>query len=104
VKTQKLAASLVVGVGMVALSSAGGYAQSESSVPGITEHGSDSQTTVKQASGEVTALDAKSGKLSVKTADQELDLKVQAARPRSRLSRSRWATISWFLTANRGRI
>ena len=74
---RKTATSLLVGAGMLALSGAAGYAQIKPSAPGKMEQGIDTRSTAKQASGEVTAVDAKTGKLSVKTTDQDLDLKVQ---------------------------
>ncbi len=71
------AAFSLAGAGLLALSAGAGYAQTKPSTPGKMEHGIDSKETAKQASGEVTAIDAKTGKLKVKTADRELDLKVQ---------------------------
>ena len=69
--------SLLVGAGMLALSGSAGYAQSKPPAPGKTEYGIESKDTAKHASGEVTAIDAKTGKMSVKTADRKMDLKVQ---------------------------
>lgn len=91
---KKLMAVSLFGVGMLVLSGLS-YAQgmpssSDKSESGIQGKGrsmdkgvsreneiKDSSMEQKRASGEVTAVDAKAGKLSVKTNTKELDLKVQ---------------------------
>ena len=77
--------SLLVGAGLLALSGSAGYAQSKPSAPGKMGYGIESKDTAKHASGEVTAIDAKTGKMSVKTPDKELDLKVQGGMTRKSL-------------------
>ena len=73
---KKFLTASLLGVGIMTLGNLG-YAQnmpsnSEKSTSGIDNKGSPQRVT-----GEVTAVDTKSGKLSIKTAKQELELKVQ---------------------------
>ena len=47
--------------------------------PAKPETGMDSKASEKKATGDVTSVDAKAGKLAVKTADQDLSLNVDAS-------------------------
>ncbi len=76
---KKIVASLFAGVGMLALAGVG-YSQSLPSTPKQGERGMESQkASAKHASGEVTSIDAKTGKLAVKTGEKELNLAVEGS-------------------------
>ena len=76
---KKIVASLFAGVGMLSLTGLG-YSQSLPSTPERGERGMESQmASAKRATGEVTSIDAKTGKLAVKTGEQELNLSVQGS-------------------------
>jgi Cu/Ag efflux protein CusF len=84
----KIITSCLVGVGMLALTGMS-FAQTTPAKPDIgsdskakpakPETGMDSKASEKKATGDVTSVDAKAGKLAVKTADQDLSLNVDAS-------------------------
>jgi Cu/Ag efflux protein CusF len=76
--TRKFFTSFSVAAGMLALAVAG-QAQNFPSSPGKSDMPSapmETKSTAKRASGEVTMVDAKSGKLGVRTGTEELNLDV----------------------------
>ena len=83
---KKLMTGFVAGVGMLAFA-AGSQAQDKPSTPGKADAPMDSKkSTTKRANGEVTSVDATTGKLMVKTSTEELNLDVQgsaAKKPRN---------------------
>ncbi len=85
--TKRLLAS-TVGVGVLAFAVAG-YSQTtppsldKPDAPAVKEGKSGA---TKRASGEVTSVDAKSGKLSVKTSTEDLNLEVQGSVAKRHLS------------------
>ncbi len=84
----KIMTSCLVGIGMLALTGMS-FAQTTPSKPDIgsdskakpakPDTGMDSKASEKRATGDVTSVDAKAGKLAVKTADQDLSLNVEAS-------------------------
>jgi hypothetical protein len=74
----KVVMSCLVGVGMLAASTMS-FAQDKPMKSAKPETGSESKTGAKRASGQVTSVDIKTGKLAVKTAEQDLVLNVQAS-------------------------
>src|SRR5262245_40456604 len=85
--TRKFFTSLSITAGMLALAVAS-QAQNVPSSPGKTDVPTapmESKSTTKRASGEVTMVDAKSGKLGVRTGTEELNLDVQGT-AKNRLS------------------
>jgi len=85
--SKKVISGFVAGLGIVAIAALG-QAQNMPSSPGKADApmGSKSSTSNKKANGEVTSVDAKSGKLMVKTATEELTLDVQASAPKKSLA------------------
>jgi Cu/Ag efflux protein CusF len=79
--------ALLVGAGMLALV-ATSQAQNPPSTPGGPSSPMDStkSSSAKHATGEVTSVDAKAGKLMVKTSTDEINLDVQAAGAKKSLS------------------
>ena len=79
--TKQILTSMALGAGILAFAVAG-QSQTTPSSPGKSDapmaRESKSGAT-KKASGEVTSVDAKTGKVSVKTSTQELDLEVQGS-------------------------
>jgi len=55
------------------------FAETMPAKPSNPQLGVESKTSPKQATGEVTFIEAKAGKLAVKTAEQDLSLNVQAS-------------------------
>jgi len=83
---QKLVSGFVAGVGMLAVTAVG-YGQNTPSSFGKPDAPmSSSKATTKKANGEVTSVDAKGGKLMVKTATEELNLDVQASAAKKSLT------------------
>jgi len=76
--------SSLVGVGMLALAGMS-FAETMPAKPSNPESGVESKASPKHATGEVTFIEAKAGKLAVKTAEQELSLNVQASATRKAL-------------------
>lgn len=74
----KIMTSCLVGIGMLAVTGMS-YGQDMPAKPSKPEAGAQSKASEKRAMGEVTSLDAKTGKLAVKTAEQELSLNVEAS-------------------------
>lgn len=87
--TRKFFTALSITAGMLALAVAG-QAQNIPSSPGKTDTPmapmESKGATTKQASGEVTMVDAKGGKLSVKTGTEDLNLDVQGSAAKSSLT------------------
>ena len=78
--------SFAVGVGMLAFA-AMGQAQNIPSSPGKADAPMDSKSaSAKRANGEVTSVDAKAGKLMVKTSTEELNLDVQGSTAKQSLA------------------
>jgi hypothetical protein len=78
--------SFAVGVGMLAFA-AMGQTQNLPSSPGKADAPMDSKSaSAKQANGEVTSVDAKAGKLMVKTTTEELNLEVQGSTAKNSLA------------------
>ncbi len=77
---KKIVASLFAGVGMLTLAGMS-YSQSlPPTTPERAERGMENQSTsAKRASGEVTSIDPKAGKVAVKTGEEELNLSVQGS-------------------------
>lgn len=85
--TKPILASVALGVGVLAFAVAG-QSQTAPSL-GKTDApmvGEGKSGTTQRATGEVTSVDAKNGKLSVKTSTQELDLEVQGGAAKKDLS------------------
>ena len=80
----KVMTSSLVGVGMLALAGMS-FAETMPAKPSNPQLGVESKTSPKQATGEVTFIEAKAGKLAVKTAEQDLSLNVQASGTRKAL-------------------
>lgn len=78
---KKIVVSFAAAVGMMA-ASALSFAQGIPARPEKPASGAES-TAAKRAIGEVVAVDAKAGKLTVKTAQEELNLSIQAAARKS---------------------
>jgi len=74
----KVIASCLVGVGMLAMAEMS-FAETMPAKPSNPASGVESKVSPKQATGEVTFIEAKAGKLAVKTAEEELSLNVQAS-------------------------
>ena len=74
----KVMTSSLVGVGMLAMAGVS-FAETMPAKPSNPQLGVESKTSPKQATGEVTFIEAKAGKLAVKTAEQDLSLNVQAS-------------------------
>ena len=78
---KKLISGFVAGVGMFAVAAVGQAQDRPSSAPGKAAAPMESKSgAAKKASGEVTSVDSKTGKLMVKTATQELNLDASAAK------------------------
>jgi Cu/Ag efflux protein CusF len=73
----KIKTSCLFGIGMLAVT-AMSYGQNMPAKPSNPESGAQSKASEKRAMGDVTSVDAKTGKLSVKTAEQDLSLNVEA--------------------------
>jgi len=83
---KKLITVVVAGTGMFAFVAAS-QAQNMPSSPRIKEAPIDSKSTVtKRATGDVTSVDVKSGKLIVKTSTDELNLNVQGSSAQNSLA------------------
>ena len=83
---KKLITVVVAGTGMFAFVAAS-QAQNMPSSPRIKEAPIDSKSTVtKRATGDVTSVDVKSGKLIVKTSTDELNLNVQGSSAKNSLA------------------
>lgn len=79
--------AFVAGASMLAIGAVGQAAQDKPSTPGKADAPMDSKSSVtKRANGEVTSVDAKSGKLMVKTSTEELNLAVQDSAAKSALA------------------
>ena len=74
----KVMTSCVIGVGMLAVAGIS-FAETMPAKPSSPASSVESKASPKQATGEVTFVEAKAGKLAVKTADQDLSLNVQAS-------------------------
>ena len=74
----KIVTSCLVGVGMLAASPLS-FAQDKPMKTAKPETGMESKSSAKRAMGQVTSVDIKTGKLAVKTAEQDLSLNVQAS-------------------------
>ena len=74
----KVMISCLVGVGMLALAGMS-FAETMPAKPSNPVSGVESKASPKHATGEVTFIEAKAGKLAVKTAEQDLSLNVQAS-------------------------
>ena len=74
----KVVMSCLVGVGMLAASTMS-FAQDKPMKSAKPDTGMESKAGAKRASGQVTSVDIKTGKLAVKTAEQDLVLNVQAS-------------------------
>ena len=83
-RNDKIVTSCLVGVGMLA-ASAMSFAQDKPMKSTKPETGVESKSGAKRAMGQVTSVDIKTGKLAVKTADQDLNLSVQASGARESL-------------------
>lgn len=75
---QKAMTSFLLGVGMLAVAGIS-FAETMPAKPGNPESGVDDKVSPKRATGQVTSVQAKAGKLEVKTSDQELSLNVPAS-------------------------
>lgn len=88
---KKTMVGFVAGAGMLALTAAG-QAQNTPSAPGKADMPKadapmkSKSGAAKKATGEVTSVDAKTGKLMVKTSTEELNLDVQASAAKKSLS------------------
>ena len=83
---RKLITGFIAGVGVFALA-AGSQAQNIPSSPGTHEAPMDSQSgALKRATGEVTSVDAKNGKLMIKTSTDQLNLDVQGPSAKNSLA------------------
>jgi len=74
----KFMTSCLVGVGMLAVTGIS-YTQDMPAKPSKPQSGVESKASEKRAMGEVTSVDAKTGKLAVKTSEQDLSLNVEAS-------------------------
>ena len=80
---KKLIVGYIAGAGIFALTAAG-QAQNMPSSPRNSDAPIDSKSSVtKRANGEVTSVDAKTGKIMVKTATDELNLEAQDSAKKS---------------------
>jgi Cu/Ag efflux protein CusF len=80
---KKLIVGYIAGAGIFALTAAG-QAQNMPSSPRNSDAPIDSKSSaMKRANGEVTSVDAKTGKIMVKTATDELNLEVQDSAKKS---------------------
>ena len=77
----KLVTSCLVGVGMMAVSAMSFAQEDKPAKPAkpAAEAGMESKASAKRATGQVTSVDVKTGKLAVKTAEKDLNLNVQAS-------------------------
>lgn len=76
----KVVTSCLVGVGMLAASAMTFAQEDRPAKPAKpAEAGMESKASAKRAIGQVTSVDVKTGKLAVKTAEQDLSLNVQAS-------------------------
>jgi hypothetical protein len=83
---KKLMTGFVAGVGMFAFA-AGSQAQDKPSTPRKADAPMDSKSSAtKRANGEVTAVDATTGKLMVKTSTEDLNLDVQGSAAKKALA------------------
>lgn len=80
----KVMTSCLVGAGMLAVAGMS-FAETMPAKPSNPESGVKSKASPKQATGGVTFIEAKAGKLAVKTVEQELILNVQASATRKTL-------------------
>ncbi|HVO95585.1 MAG TPA: hypothetical protein VMT22_22200 [Terriglobales bacterium] len=84
--TNKIVASFAVGVGMLAFAAVS-QGQNMPSSPGKMDAPMETKANAaKKASGEVTSVDAKTGKLAVKTSTDELNLDVQGSAAKKNLA------------------
>jgi Cu/Ag efflux protein CusF len=84
--TKQFVTSVAVGAGMLVFAAAG-QSQTAPSLPGKAEAPAARESkATKRAIGEVTSVDAKSGKLAVKTSTEELTLDVQGSAAKNALS------------------
>jgi hypothetical protein len=74
----KIVTSCLVGVGMLAVTAIS-YGQDMPAKPSKPGSGAETKASEKRAMGEVISIDAKTGKLAVKTAEQDLSLNVDAS-------------------------
>jgi Cu/Ag efflux protein CusF len=74
----KVVTAIVAGLTMAGMSSVG-FTQAIPAQPERPGAGVESTASAKRAQGEVTSVDAKAGKLAVRTDDRELNLNVQAS-------------------------
>jgi len=75
----KVVTSCLVGVGMLAVSAMSFAQEDKPAKPAKPDTGMESKASAKRAIGKVTSVDIKTGKLAVKTAEQDLSLNVQAS-------------------------
>jgi len=75
----KVVTSCLVGVGMLAVSAMTFAQEDRPAKSAKPETGMESKASAKRAMGKVTSVDIKTGKLAVKTAEQDLSLNVQAS-------------------------
>jgi hypothetical protein len=75
---KKVITSGLIGVGMLAATGLS-FGQNMPAQPTKPDAGVENKASEKRAIGEVTSVDAKTGKLAVKTAEQDLTLNVQAS-------------------------
>ena len=74
----KVMTSCLVGVGMLAVAGMS-FTETMPAKPSSPESGVGNKASPKRATGEVTFIEAKAGKLAVKTAEQDLSLNVEAS-------------------------
>ena len=84
--TNKLITAFAVGAGMFALMAVGQAQNMPSSSGKSTAPLESKSSSTKKASGEVTSVDAKGGKLMVKTSTEELNLDVHGTTAKKHLS------------------
>lgn len=84
--TNKLITAFAVGAGMFALMAVGQAQNMPSSSGKSAVPLENKSSSTKEASGEVTSVDAKSGKLMVKTSTEELNLDVHGTTAKKHLS------------------
>ena len=75
---KKVITSGLIGVGMLAATGLS-FGQNMPAQPTKPDAGVENKASEKRAIGEVTSVDAKTGKLAVKTAEQDLSLNVEAS-------------------------
>ena len=75
----KIVTSCLVGVGMLAMTAMTFAQEDKPAKSAKPETGMESKASAKRAIGQVTSVDVKTGKLAVKTGEQDLSLNVQAS-------------------------